>query len=325
MKRLVMRSRTPSVVVILAIVAVLDPGRLPAGDVSAGPDPAALEAQVLALIDEHAEGAVASVWVGGPDGTALFALDPDAARPSASAIKTAYLVVLFSRYADDLDASPPGLDEALADDHPAMAPYTPAQRDEIRGALRGASARSLGGIMMGSIDAPNHVYNAAASAVTALFGGPEALTEAIHALDPTLAPIASRRYMLAPRDVTGDNEASAAALASVMRMLAVGEVPGAGPGTVEAIRGAILAEDEHLGLDGQHQFKGGSLNTDPMARVRSGWWEAPGAGPIAYAVILSRPGPGDLPRAEAGDRLEEAAAKVTAMVLEAARGGGPGG
>lgn len=309
----------------LAIQAAPAPDRLRAEDRAAGPDPAALEAEVLALIDEQAEGVVASIWVGGPDGKALFSLDPDAARPSASAIKTAYLVVLFSRHADDLDASPPGLDEALADGHPAMAPYTPAQRDEIREALRGASVRSLGGIMMGSIDAPNHVYNAAASVVTALFGGPEALTAAIHALDPTLAPIACRRYMLAPRDVTGDNEASAAALASVMRMLAVGEVPGAGPETVEAIRGAILAEEEHLGLDGRHRFKGGSLNTDPMARIRSGWWKVPGAGPIAYAVMLSRPGPGDLPRAEAGDRLEEAAAKVTAMVLEAVRSGGPGG
>jgi hypothetical protein len=285
------------------------------------PDPAALEARIRALLDEHGGGVVASVWVGGKGGDPWFAREAEVPRPAASAIKTAYLVALFARFADDLDASPPGLDDALADDHPAMAPYSPGQRDEIRAALRGASARTLGGVMMGSIPAPNHVYNAAASCVTALFGGPEGLTAAIRALDPGFAPISARRYMLAPRGVTGDNEASAAALAMVMRRVVAGDLPGVEAGTLEAIRGAIIARDGHLGLDGRHQFKGGSLDTDPMARIHSGWWEVPDddGGPIVYAVMLSRPVPGDRPRSEAGDRLEALAGRITAVVLESAR------
>jgi hypothetical protein len=303
----------------MVIAMALAPVPSPAPDGEASPDPAALESRIRALLDEHGDGVVASVWVGGRDGEPWFALEPDVARPAASAIKTAYLVVLFAWFADDLDVSPPGLDDALADDHPAMAPYSPGQRNEIVEALRGASVRKLGGVMMGSIPAPNHVYNAAASCVTAVFGGPENLSAAIHSIDPSFAPIEARRYMLAPRDVSGDNEASAASLAMVMQRLAAGNVAGVEARTIGAIREAIIARDGHLGLDGRHQFKGGSLNTDPMARVHSGWWEVPGEEPIVYAVMLSQPVPGDRPSSEAGDRLEEAASRLTTIVLDAAR------
>ncbi|RUL85636.1 hypothetical protein TsocGM_18180 [Tautonia sociabilis] len=199
-----------------------------------------------------------------------------------------------------------------------MAPYTVSQRREIREALSEASVRRLGRVMMGSDPAPNHVYNAAASLATALLGGPEGMTAAILALDPSFSPISSRRYMLAPRNVTGDNEASASALAAVLGRLASGTVPGVDPATVEAIRGAIIAEDVAFGLEGRHHSKGGSLNSDPLTRVFSGWWEPPGSRPIVYTVMLSQPGPGALPRVEAGDRLEQTAERLTTLLLRAA-------
>jgi hypothetical protein len=254
--------------------------------------------------------------VGPAHGSPRFAIDPEVGRPSASAIKTAYLVALFARFAADLDATPPGLDDALSDDHPAMAPYSPAQRNEIRAALQGASVRTLGGVMMGSIDASNHVYNAAASASTALLGGPDALTAAIHAMDPAFAGIVARRYMLAPRDVTGDNEASAASLAAVLGRLASGTLPGVDAELSAAIRDAVVTREGAFGLQGRHFLKGGSLNSDPITRVKSGWWEAPELGPIVYVVMLAQPAPDPDAHAEASERLEAAASALSAMLLE---------
>jgi hypothetical protein len=286
----------------------------------------ALDAQVKALLDEHGDGVSAGVWVGGPSGGPWYAREADAVQSTASAIKTSYLVELFARYADTLDRPPPGLDDVLRDGHPALAPYPPSQRDEIRRALSAASVRKLGGVMMGSEPAPNHVYNAAASAVTALFGGPEGLTRAIRARDPAFAPIVARRYMLAPRDVTGDNEATAAALAAVLQRLAARTVPGVDGAAVEALRGTVLVKEDYLGLKGRHHVKTGELNSDPLTRVQSGWWDvdAPGLGPVVYCVMLTQPSPAGRPRDEAGTRLAKTGERLTRAVLDAARGAARG-
>lgn len=283
------------------------------------PNATSLDERVQEVLQPLGDGLAVSVWVGPAWGAPWFVRNPEVALPSASAIKTAYLVALFARFADDLDATPPGLDEALSDHHPAMAPYTPEQRDDIRTALQGASVRTLGGVMMGSIDAPNHVYNAAASAITAILGGPDALTAAIHAIDPAFRGIVSRRYMLAPRTVTGDNEASAASLAAVLARLAVGELPDVSPETLAAMRDAVIVQEDLHGLQGRHFVKGGSLNSDPITRVKSGWWERPELGPVVLTVMLARPNPGNQGRAEAAEQLEAAASALSAMLLEAIR------
>ena len=138
--------------------------------------------------------------------------------PTASAIKTAYLVELFTAHSTHLDEPLTGLAEVLGDDdHPALAPFNPATRAEIRRELAGASARRVGEVMMGKLHASNAVYNAAANVTTAVLGGPVNLTSKIHARDQEFAPIEVRRYMLAPRDRPGDNEASASALAAVLQ------------------------------------------------------------------------------------------------------------
>ncbi len=200
------------------------------------PDVRKLDDQVRAILAEHGDGVEAGLWVGGAKGDAWYAWKADEVRPTASAIKTAFLVELFARYAADLDRTPPGLDAILRDGHPAIAHFSAEGRDEVRKGLSGASVRRIGGIMMGSVPASNLVYNAAANVATALLGGPEGLTRAIHARDPAFAPIVVRRYMLADRKARGDNEATAASLAAVLRRVASGDLPGLRPDVVDAIQ-----------------------------------------------------------------------------------------
>ena len=132
----------------------------------------------------------------------------------------------------------------------------------------------------------NAVYNAAANLVTAFLGGPPELTGRIHARHPDFAGIASRRYMLAARDVTGDNEATAASLAAVLAAIARGDVPGLSPETHDAMRDILFLEETD---DGRHFYKGGSLNSNPITRVLSGYWETRGTwGPAARLRLHGR-------------------------------------
>jgi hypothetical protein len=273
-----------------------------------------LDDQVRAILDEHADGIEAGLWLGGTKGDAWYSWKADEVRPTASAIKTAFLVELFARYADDLDRTPSGLDAILRDHHPAIAHFSPEGRDEVRKGLAGSSARRIGGIMMGTIPASNLVYNAAANVATALLGGPEGLTKAIRARDPAFAPIVVRRYMLADRKARGDNEATTASLAAVLRRVASGDLPGLRPDVVDAIRGAILVEDHPGG--GRHHYKTGELDSDPLTRVRTGWVETPRGEVVVYTVMTRQPSPGARPRTEAGERLAKTAGRLADAILK---------
>jgi hypothetical protein len=283
-------------------------------------DAKALDAQLAEILNEHGDGLVASVWVGPASGLAWYTHKADTIRPTASTIKTAFLVTLFARFADSLDQPPPGLDAVLRDEHAAVAHFTPAQRAEIRKALAGISVRKLGGVMMASVPASNIVYNAAANVVTAVLGGPEGCTQAIRDRDPAFTRITVRRYMLAPRNITGDNEATAAALAAVLQRVACGKIPGATEATAEAIRHSVVPRDNHYGLKGRFSIKDGALDTDPLVRAQSGWWEPVSRGPpIVFVVMLTQPNPGKRSRSEAGERLQATCLRLTKTVLEAAR------
>lgn len=274
----------------------------------AGPARADLGATARAIVAAHGAPIRAGLWVGPASGTPRFASEAGAAMPTASAIKTAILVELFARFAGRLDEAPADLDEILDDTHPAVAHFSPAQREEVRRALSEASVRRVGRVMMGSEPASNIVYNAAANVAIALLGGPEGATKAIRARDPASATIAVRRYMLADRRARGDNEATPEALAAVLGRLAARRVPGLDAGVVEEIRKAILAKDDPR--RGRHYYKEGDLATPPITVVRSGWYEPAGGPAMVYVVMLAQDSAGLLSPDAAHDRLAATAAKL---------------
>lgn len=111
------------------------------------------------------------------------------------------------------------------DAHPAIAHFTADDRADIWAEIAGATIRRIGQMMIRGTDLSNAVYNAAANVTTALLGGPEALTGLIHDRDPAFGGLTVRRYMLTTRDVTGDNEATAASLAAVLQRVAARDLP----------------------------------------------------------------------------------------------------
>jgi hypothetical protein len=278
-------------------------------------DTASLARDVAGLLEAHGEDIAASLWLGGATGPAWFAREPSTPRPTASAIKTFYLVELFDTAARTLDRPLDGVAPVLADDaHPAISHFTPAQRDEIRRELGGASARRIGLVMMGTAPASNEVYNAAANVTTAVLGGPEALTARIRRRDPAFAGVAARRYMLRSRTEHGDNEAPAEALAALYQKLASGTLAGIDADRLEAIRAALRRDDDPV--LGRHFAKDGNLPSDPLAEVRAGWYET-SDGPRVYVVMATQPGPGPGGREASSRRLSKTATALRAALARA--------
>nr|WP_303652762.1 hypothetical protein [Paludisphaera mucosa] len=238
----------------------------------------------------------------------------EAALPTASSIKTAIMIELFAKFPKALDVPPPGLDAILKDDHPAVAHFEPGPRREIRAGLAGASVRRIGRVMLGSEAASNHVYNAASNVAIALLGGPDETTRLIHARDPAFAPIMVRRYMLTDRKARGDNESSAEALAAVLGRLAAREVPGLDAAAVEACRMVVSVSDDPA--RGRRRFKDGALDSTPITRVATGWYERPDGPPLVYVVMLAQDDPGPTPVAEAAAKLEAAATRLAEAAVD---------
>lgn len=204
----------------------------------------------------------------------------------------------------------------LADDaHPAISHFAPEVQDEIRRELGSASVRRVGEIMIGKTPAPNAVYNAAANVVTAVLGGPERLTAAIHRRDAAFRTVHVRRYMLRDRTQPGDNEATATALAHLYRQLATHRLPGVDEPTVTAIRDVLWRPNDSP--SGPHYAKFGRLRSDPLTEVRAGWQERPN-GTVIYVVMLAQTGPGGRDRQAASQTLSQTAQKLATALLEAA-------
>ena len=266
-----------------------------------------------------------SVWIGPADGEALYEESAGVPRPAASSIKTSYLVEFFSDRAETLDEAVPGAAEVVGvPEHPAIVHFDAETQAEIKEHLGTAAARTVGHHMIRGTGVSNAVYNAAANLVTAFLGGPPELTGRIHARHPDFAGIASRRYMLAARNVTGDNEASAASLAAVLAAIARGDVPGLSPETHGAMRDILFLEETD---DGRHFYKGGSLNSNAITRVLSGYWEPaePESRQLVYVFMAEIPGPesvapGDLAAGDAGRRLQDHLEALRAAALPVARG-----
>lgn len=271
-----------------------------------------------------------SAWIGPADlsesdGVPLHAEAADVPRPAASSIKASYLVELFAARSGALDEATPDAAAVVGNpSHPAIAHFDAETRAEIEAALTTAPTRTVGFHMIRGTGVSNAVYNAAANLTTAFFGGPEGLTAKIHARHPGFGGIHSRRYMLAARDVTGDNTATAASLAAVLAAIARGDLPGISPSLHEEIRDVLfLEETEH----GAHHFKGGSLNSDPLTRVLSGYYQragTPSGDALVYVFMVEIPGPdriapGNLDRAAAGERLAELVGALRDAALPPAR------
>jgi hypothetical protein len=279
-------------------------------------DATALSARVDDLLREHGQGIEAGLWLGGAAGAAAFERDATTPRATASAIKTFYLVELFGRFAGALDRPLPGVDVVLADDaHPAIGHFTPEQRAEIRGALNGATVRRVALAMMGTAPASNIVYNAAANVVTAVLGGPDALTALIRQRDPAFA-VSVRRYMLRDRHEHGDNEAPPIALAALYQRLAARRLAGIDAATMDAIREALRRADDPV--LGRHYDKNGDLDTDPLTMARAGWYETAG-GPLVYVVMTTQPTPGPSGREASSEQLAKTADALAHTIVQAGR------
>ncbi len=315
-----------SAAVLLVVACAPAPGDVPA-PAATGRDIASAIASVPTTdFDELG----VSVWIGPADlarsdGAPLHAAAADVPRPAASSIKTSYLVELFSAREAALDDPLPDAVAVVGDPgHPAVAHFDADTRAEIEAALTDATTRTVGFHMIRGTGVSNAVYNAAANLTTAFLGGPEGLTAKIHARHPGFGGIHSRRYMLAARDVTGDNTATAASLAAVLAAVARGDTPSVPASLHEAIRDVLFLEDTEHGV---HHFKGGSLNSDPLTRVLSGFYQPAGASPgeaLVYVFMVEIPGPdriapGDLDRGAAGERLADLVGAMRDAALPPAR------
>jgi hypothetical protein len=260
------------------------------------------------------------IWFGAP-GEPIYQRAADSALPAASVLKTALLIELFAAHAGHLDDPLGAAAEAiLADDkHPAITPFSAAQRDEVRAGLHGATVRTVGAIMMGSRRASNTVYNAAANLAIASLGGPPEATRKIHARDATFAGVAVRRYMLASRTASGDNEATPASLAAVLASIATAKVPGdVDAATVEAMAQAMMqAKDPALGV---HRHKEGNLDSDPMVCLKTGFYvRGKGKPPVVYVVGAALPAKPTGTRDAAHRRLDKMTDAVLSVLRAAAR------
>lgn len=274
----------PPKTLLLFILFASATNTLPAQELRA---PAA--ASIPKAVEQRLQAAAGNIdvtaWVGGTSGPATYDRNAKTVMPTASAIKTFYLVELFVRNADRLDQPLPDAPQILKDEHPAISHFTPEVRDEIRRELSTASARRVGQIMQGRSSASNAVYNAAANLVTAHLGGPEKLTDLIHARDPRFRPVVVRRYMLRDRTQPGDNEATAESVAALYQALASRKLAGVS----EEVMTALHAVLKRPGNASEPIFdKDGGLGSDPLTSVRAGWKQS-SAGPVVFVIMARQP------------------------------------
>ena len=163
-------------------------------------DVAALDVRINELLRVgHSDGMTASIWVGGVTGEPWYMRDASTVRAAASSIKTAYLVELFDTYAESLDESVSELAEIVSDEsHPAVAHFSADDLTEIRREVEEATVRRLGHMMIRGSDVSNVVYNASANMVTALLGGPGALTARIQRRDAAFSGPVSYTHLTLP-------------------------------------------------------------------------------------------------------------------------------
>ena len=276
---------------------------LAAGCSGAAPAPAPLDGrEAIAAALSGVDGAQftdlgRSIWIGTADGEALYDESADVPRPAASSIKTAYLVEFFSDRAGDSRRTRPGSrrssGRSRAPRDRALRSLKPRPRSGST--WQTTNARTVGHHMIRGTGVSNAVYNAAANLVTAFLGGPPELT----GQDPR-PPSGLRRHPLPPLHARGAGRnretttATAASLAAVLAAIARGDVPGTLSRDARRDAGHPLPGGKR-GL-GRHFYKGGSLNSNPITRVLSGYYakapgEPGGRRQLVYVFMAEIPGP----------------------------------
>lgn len=270
------------------------------------------------------EGLDASVRVGmvvlDAQGEPVFTHHPHQEMAAASSIKTAILLELFDQFSDELlQGGRSDIAQILGDgEHPAIVHFNQETQRQIVKDLKSVSIRRLGKIMIDSDDEDgtpyeNTTYNAAANVAIALLGGPAETTERIHRRHAALRGLHVRRYMLADRNVTGDNTASPAGLAHAF-FLVVGRIPeGVSPPVAEEISKILHSVDYP---DGAVMFaKSGALVSNPVTCVRSGQFQHAG-NRLNYAVMLSQERRSPTSGRIQYETLSELASEIVNLLIE---------
>jgi rhodanese-related sulfurtransferase len=281
---------------------------------AAAVDFAGLGKAVDARLTSYGRNVSAAIWVGGADGAAWYERGATTVMPTASAVKTFYLVELFAAHEQALDQPLPDAATVLNDDHPAVSHFPAAVREEIRRELGTATVRRVGEVMMGKTDVSNAVYNAAANLVTASLGGPEKLTEAIHRRDPRFQSVVVRRYMLRDRTQPGDNEGTAAAFAGLYQALASRKLAGINKDVMSALH-QVLRHPRDVGQGALYEKTGG-LGTEPLTAVNAGWVRTDQS-PIVFVVMTRQPVGDESRRTMNYDQLRELSRELRDMVISA--------
>ncbi len=258
-----------------------------------------------------------AIWLGGPEGPSWYERGADRMLASASSIKVAYLAELFASMEGRLDEPLSGLDQIVADpEHPGIVHFAPDVRAEIARTMRGASVRAHGadddprrrrveqGLQRGR---ERHDRRARRTR------GPDGATArevrtgrggaALHARATTR----HRRQRGHPRasSVKCSSRSPAAGCTASSR--------------TRSRRCAICCSSTRTRRSAGHYTKNGDLDSDPMTRIQTGFWETPGGKTLVYVVMGQLESAGDAPRDELGAQLEEAVSKLAGAVVDAAR------
>lgn len=244
-------------------------------------------------------------------GKVVFQHNSELELPAASSVKSILLLELFAKYADELTKQQrDDIAEIVEDgEHPAIVHFSAKNKKVIAEQLAGVSIQQLGSILIDSEDQSgndysNAVYNAASNVAIALLGGPVDSTALIQARHDKFENVNVRRYMLANRNVTGDNTATPLALATLFN-ISVGKTPkGVQPKTAKEVEKILHSIDYKNGA--KLYSKGGTLHSSPVTHVRSGQYRK-GKIRMNYAIMASQ----ELRSKSSGKQQYDALKKLT--------------
>ncbi|MEE2826180.1 MAG: hypothetical protein VYE64_06090 [Planctomycetota bacterium] len=257
-------------------------------------------------------------------GKVMFHHNSQRELPAASSVKSILLLELFYRFSEELDQQPRPDIAAIVQNrqHPAIAHFQERSQQEIADELSNVSIRQLGSILIDSKDPSgktysNIVYNGAANVAIALLGGPAAATQKMQRRDAAFRGVHLRRYMLARRNVTGDNTATPLALATLFQTT-IGKNPSdLTADTVQGITEILHARDYPSGAT--LYAKGGALYSDPVTQVRSGHYSDQKR-TMNYAIMASQKLASQTSGKEQHDALQRLTLEIYTQLQKSVKG-----